>query len=279
MLSGTRSARASAGAAFAAGLLLFTASAAGAAEQVIVLNYEIHVAGAYGVLVDTVTQVTPERYVTQATVRKDGILSALTKKYRVQDVALGRFSNDKVVPVEMRAAVQSGDDQRTIRFVYDGSGTISASEQPPYKPKPGREIGDSQRVATFDPLNAAVVAFLGRTDPCGAPVRIFDGRRRFDLVSERRGMEKLPDSEYEAVKGKALRCDVRLQKVAGYSKSDQHDDDMSRPARLWLASLDDSGRLYPVRLEIDTGFGQVVARVSKFASRPMTLQEKAAMAR
>jgi hypothetical protein len=222
---------------------LSAAQASGPQDRQIALSYEVKIGGIYGAKAHTVLRIAGDRFVAQASVGKEGVLD---------------------------------DKARALRASYTGDGTLSIAESPPPEIKPGREVSADHRRGAWDPLMAAMVAVLGRSDPCAGTLPVFDGRTRFDLVPKRIGSENFPSNDFK-VKGESVVCEVRLRKIAGYKPNTDPDEDFDKPAKLWLGALDDSGRLYPLRVEIETNFGTVAGQLSKFDSRPLTEAEKVAL--
>lgn len=247
-----------------------------AEDRQIVLSYGVMIGGIYGAKADTQLRIAGDRFVARASVGKTGLLDALSKAYRAVHVSRGRIAGNGVAPGESVAEIVSGDKARALRASYNGDGTLNIAENPPREIKPGREVTADQRRGAWDPLMAAMVAVLGRSDPCAGTLPVFDGRNRFDLVPKKLGSENFPSNDFK-VKGESMVCEVRLRKIAGYKPDTDPDEDFDKPAKLWLGSLDDSGRLYPLRVEIETDFGTVVGQLRKFDSRPLTEAEKLAL--
>ncbi len=243
-----------------------------AQDRAVTLNYEITLAGAFGFRVETTTLVDNDRFAANVDVRKQGVLAAFSAGFHAEVKSTGRLAAS-LQNVSARGRLRAGDEDRRFSYAYGPDGQVSYASQPALEVKTGREVSDAQRRGSLDPLTAAVAAILTREDPCAANVPVFDGKRRFDLMIDRKGIEPVPDGAAIGVTGPGLRCDVRLRRIAGY-KPGSDDEGPQKAARLWLAKLDDSGRYYPVRLEFDLGIGSVVARLAKFDARPLTADEK-----
>lgn len=254
------------------------AAAPGADHQTVLLQYRVEVAGTYGLRIDVTVRQQADRYAVDARVRKEGILATLTSKYRAENVAIGRLANGAALPDFGTGRIEVTSDIRNYRFTYNGDGSYAVVDEPPHKFKPGREVTDAQRRGSFDPLTAVAVAVLGRPDPCGAPIGVFDSRRRFDLLMVSSREAALPQQDGPKAIGPARRCEVAMRRIAGYSNNDK-ESATDKPSRLWLARFDDSGRLYPARVEVDTGFGQLVVWLESIKSRPQSAEDRAAFNR
>lgn len=258
---------------------MLTAAGAFAADgRQIALNYEVKIGGVHGVRADTVLRIAGERFVAEAEIGKEGLLDKLSKTYRAMHISRGRLLEGRIAPDGSEAKIVSGDEARAVRASYTSDGTVEIAEHPRPDIKPGREVSAAHRRGAWDPLMAALVTLLGRQDPCAGTVPIYDGRTRFDLVLKRIGTESFPSEDFK-IRGESVVCEVRLRKIAGYKPNTDPDEDFDKPARLWLGVLDDSGRLYPLRVEIDSNFGTVAGQLRKFTSRPLTKDEELALAK
>lgn len=109
------------------------------------------------------------------------------------------------------------------------------------------------------------------TGDCKGSFPVFDGKRRFNITLKDEGKELLPKSKFSAFSGEALRCTVKVEPVAGFDKKDEnrgwmavqnHTEARRKPPTLWLAKLDRKGPVVPVRMEIASEYGSVVAHLS-----------------
>ncbi|MGE0153975.1 MAG: DUF3108 domain-containing protein [Reyranellaceae bacterium] len=263
--------------ALAAAMLTGAGSLAAAEDRQIALSYEVRIGGIHGVRANTVLRIAGDRFVAEADIGKEGLLDTLSKTYRAMHVSRGRLLLDgAVAPDESVAQIVSGKDARALHASYRSDGTLDIAQSPAPDVKPGREVGAAQRRGAWDPLMAALVTVLGRQDPCAAPVPVYDGRTRFDLIPKRVGAESFPSEDFK-IRGQSVVCEVRLRKIAGYKPGTDPDEDFDKPARLWLGALDDTGRLYPLRVEIESNFGTVVGQLRKASFRPLTEDERLAL--
>lgn len=106
-------------------------------------------------------------------------------------------------------------------------------------------------------------------DPCGGPLKIFDGRQLTHLFLTNHGMT---DVKSEAWSGQAYECHVRMLRVAGYEADEVNKDNLSGiegPLRMWIAPLP-NGAHVPVRIEAETeDIGTVTLQASRLAFTPI----------
>jgi hypothetical protein len=124
-----------------------------------------------------------------------------------------------------------------------------------------------------DPITALISFALepraAGEDPCGGPLKTFDGRQLTHLHLTSHGLKDVKSTAYT---GKAWECHVRMDKVAGYKEGEANKDTLTGiegPLRIWIAPLP-NGASVPVRIEADTeDIGKVVLQVAKLKFTPI----------
>lgn len=140
------------------------------------------------------------------------------------------------------------------------------------------DLGDppatvEQALDAKDPITALISFALepraDGEDPCGGPLKIFDGRQLTHLHLTNHGMTEVKS---EAWRGQAYECHIRMDRVAGYEAHEVNKDNLSGiegPLRMWLAPLP-NGAHVPVRIEAETeDIGTVTLQASRLAFTPL----------
>ena len=130
-----------------------------------------------------------------------------------------------------------------------------------------------QALDSKDPVTALISFALEPRaegeDPCGGPLKIFDGRQLTHLHLTNHGMKQVKS---EAWSGEAYECHIKMDKVAGYKAGDSDKDNLSGidgPLRMWLAPLP-NGAHVPVRIEAETDdIGTVTLQAAKLKFTPL----------
>ena len=130
-----------------------------------------------------------------------------------------------------------------------------------------------QALEAKDPVTALISFALEPRaegeDPCGGPLKIFDGRQLTHLHLTNHGMKQVKS---EAWSGSAFECHIRMDKVAGYKEGEEEKDNLSGidvPLRMWLAPLP-NGAHVPVRIEAETDdIGTVTLQAAKLKFTPL----------
>ena len=145
---------------------------------------------------------------------------------------------------------------RTVTFNPDG--TVSV-EMDPFED--GDPVPEELQRGTVDPVTAVVdvLSAVAGGQSCGAELPVFDGRRRFDVRVNSLGGRDLAPSDYSAFSGRAVRCRIRLQPVAGAFQDGDSDafwrrditpeEQRRRALDIYLAAPTEGGPVVPVRVE------------------------------
>lgn len=133
-----------------------------------------------------------------------------------------------------------------------------------------------QALEAKDPVTALISFALEpraeSEDPCGGPLKIFDGRQLTHLHLTNQGLTPVKS---EAWSGDAYECHIRMDKVAGYKEGESDKDNLSGidgPLRMWLAPLP-NGAYVPVRIEAESeDIGTVTLQAAKLKFTPLDEQ-------
>lgn len=111
-----------------------------------------------------------------------------------------------------------------------------------------------QKLEAKDPLSAIVQLALAADatpeNPCGGPIRAFDGKLRFDIVLTFAGRMNWKSDYYT---GPALKCDVTYVEIAGFKQKTEAQKAKDAADMLWtnmiLAELDGGAVTPPIKIE------------------------------
>jgi hypothetical protein len=170
---------------------------------------------------------------------------------------------------ETRSFTLAGDRLQTVRITKKKSGGLfkegssvayDPRQLPAYAP-----LSDPDQRNVLDPLTAMLLPVAG-TGPldranCERRMRIYDGRRRFDLVMAYRGIEKASSS------GEAVVCSTSYLPIAGHSLDGDEFTESMRQYRIAVAlvSAPGSNFLVPSRITLSDTSGAQVAEAKAIA--------------
>ncbi|MFI5012252.1 MAG: DUF3108 domain-containing protein [Hyphomicrobiales bacterium] len=170
---------------------------------------------------------------------------------------------------ETRSFTFAGDRLQTVHITKKKSGglfkegsTVGYDPRllPAYAP-----LSDGDQKSLLDPLSAMFLPAEGRGDGldkanCDRRLRMYDGRRRFDLVMTYHGVEK-------AVSGDALICGATYLPIAGHSLDGDEFTRSMREYRITVALVPAPGSsfLIPSRITLLDASGAPVAEAKAIA--------------
>ena len=136
-----------------------------------------------------------------------------------------------------------------------------------------RNIDEVLTADTLDLLTGTLVMLQSakNTNQCAGKFPVFDGKRRFNITLKDDGTEVLAPSNYSKFEGEAMRCILTVEPVAGFKPKDakrgwmavqNHTEERHKLPTIWLAHMKDSGQVVPVRMEIASAYGTVIAHLS-----------------
>lgn len=229
------------------------------------LTYEVYSGGFHVLTVDLDLSYASQRYDVTSRLQTAGLLSWLVSWKQVSESA-GTVNGAGVAPERYRSDGEFRGRRRSIEIEYQAGQVSAVRVEPPARPDEDRdEVSEEQRREAVDPLAAILGAIhrLSAGQPCAGRLRVFDGRRRYDLVLTDRGARPLRESRFAAFAGEALQCDFVFEQIAGHIRRPTDPEIAQRRIQ--------SGRVYsarsggplltPVRIELDGEWGMTVAHL------------------
>lgn len=212
----------------------------------------------------------PDSYAIKSRVRTTGLADVFVN-YDMNLNASGTTSATGLKTTKYVSQNNDGKKNRRVEInMTDNGFTMTA------KPKFGN-LGDpaataEQAILANDPLTALITFALepraAGADPCGGPIKVFDGRQ-LTYLHLKRGNANTVKVKTPAWNGQAIECHVTMDKIAGYKKGESNNDTLtgiSGPLRMYLAPLE-NGSHVPVKIVADTdkvGKVTLTARTLRF---------------
>ena len=112
----------------------------------------------------------------------------------------------------------------------------------------------------------------GAVQTCDQKIPVFDGKRSFEIAFTNPKIVSLSKSKYNLYEGDSLRCDMVVTPLSGFSEKDLKKGWMAvqnqskkngKPPQIWLARPDGFERSIPVRLQLKSNYGAVIAHLSQ----------------
>jgi hypothetical protein len=251
---------------FACALPWLVPGAAGA--QNLKVDYHISLAGIPLGYADLATSLEGPKYKVQVGAKLTGLAGLLTGG-RGAATAAGALSGAQPVPASFAVTSRSSSDQRTVRMGLTGGSVGAVEITPPLEEKADRvPLKESHRRGILDPVSALLMPAASRgsvTDPgnCNRTLPVFDGAARFDVVLS---YEETKQIEKPGYTGPVLVCSARYLPIAGHRAlrpSTKFMED-NREMQVWLAPVEGSRLLVPLRIAVQTMVGMSVIEASQW---------------
>lgn len=181
--------------------------------------------------------------------------------------------------------IASNGERRSLRLSHEGirngeklltrvdwtrDGTPRTETDPPPDRDEVTLVPARSTIGTSDPFTALmrVLDTLKEKGRCEGDARVWDGRRRYDLVVEHGGADELVADRPWAYAGPTVKCRLTIDRIGGFWRESSpwrvKDDEPER--WIWAAAIAD-GRYVPVRFEVETGLGTIVGRLKASDAR------------
>jgi hypothetical protein len=251
-------------------VLIAACSAIPAWATALKVDYRITLAGLTLGSADLKATVDGERYDLKMSAQLTGLAGLFTASGRGGAAATGTLSGNRPVASGFSAMGKSGGAERTVQVALAGGNASEVRIEPPFEPRPDRiPLEEAHKRAIVDPLSAvlAVTAAKGKPDDpanCNRTLPVFDGTQRFNVVLSYVETKRVQKPGYS---GPVLVCSARYVPVAGHRpqrwavKYMQDNKDMA----VWLAPIEGTRVLVPLRINVQTYFGMSVVEAEKWA--------------
>lgn len=214
----------------------------------------------------------PDTYSINGVVKTTGLADILVN-YDMRLAASGYVRDDRLEPYAYVSQNRDGKKNRRVEMTY-GASDVAMTAKPAFGNLGEPPATPAQKLEAADPLTA----FLGHAftprpadgNPCGEPMKIFDGRQLTHLHFENAGLKQVKTDAY---RGEAYECHVSMDKIAGYDADEINAKEtltgIEGPLRMWMAPMD-NGTYMPVKIQADTdAIGSVTLQVSKLRYEPI----------
>jgi hypothetical protein len=186
----------------------------------------------------------------------------------IDATSVGAVNGQGLLPEKYDSNTVNEKQSQRVGLTYSSAG-IQLSSDPPYNTK-RFPVTEEQKQGTLDPLSGLVYSLSGLSHsaqkPCGETVRVFDGRRRYDIELSFVGNDKVKtDGGYS---GPAVKCKVVYKQIAGF-KPNLNKGKPLPVITTWFAPMDSSSGgpvkrfMVPVKIMTETPYGVALAHARK----------------
>ncbi|MBP5857634.1 DUF3108 domain-containing protein [Marivibrio halodurans] len=164
-------------------------------------------------------------------------------------------------PAQHRNRGEWQGDPRWAILEYDADGDFESrrasrpDEDDDFTPIP---VGATD--GTVDPMSAIVALseMLASGGTCEATLRLFDGRRRYDVRVSDGGTTQFARNDYTIYAGEARACRLEIERIGGFRAEQSKYSETARDRTVWVGRPIADAPPVPVRAEVETAFGRLV---------------------
>lgn len=242
------------------------------------LRYDVYAGGFKALNANLELDLTQQAYDIGLDAQTDGFIGSIFP-WKGSYATSGHSDNGVLIPTVSTSRSTWRREEKMTEMSYDPKGnllktTVQQGERTVVK----RDVDKTLYKDTVDMLTGALLMMQNakNTEKCEGSFPVFDGKRRFNITLKDDGKEKIAKSKYSQFSGNALRCTLKVEPVAGFKAKDQqrgwmavqsHTEERKKPPTIWFARLDDKSPVVPVRMEINSEYGAVVAHLSAAAKK------------
>jgi hypothetical protein len=179
----------------------------------------------------------------------------------------GQVAGTSLVPKQYNSMTNNEKQNQKVDLTYTPGG-IDLFADPPYNIN-RFPVSDDQKRGTLDPLSGIVFSLSGvsqsASKPCGDTVRVFDGRRRYDIELKFEGQDNVKSEGYS---GPATKCTVVYKQIAGF-KPNLNKGKSLPTITAWFATMESSSGgpvkkfVIPVKIMTETPYGVALGHARK----------------
>lgn len=242
-------------------LALLAGRPVGAADG-IALDYAVHY-GPFEILaLHTTARVDESRYETTSAMRTVGMAGVLFP-WTATAHTTGVRDPLGLRPAWHRSRGVYRGDERTVAIDYADAGVV-AVVHPPAESDARLPVAVDEQQQTIDPLTAGLLPLI---TACRGALRVFDGRRRYDLVLTDHGLVELPEPT-PVFRGTSRHCRARVAPLAGFWRADERHDERPAQLDLWLATPPPAPFAIPVYMELSGPRGSLSIALRAIEAQP-----------
>ena len=247
-----------------------TPGAAGAPAQgptsTVQLVWQVYLGGFNLGNVGLKTSFTGNSYSAVSRLKTAGVVNSFYEAI-IDASSTGVVASTGLVPKKYNSNTNNEKQNQKVDLIYTAAG-IELFAEPEYNVA-RFPVTEDQKRGTLDPLSGIVYSLSGvshsTSKPCGDTVRVFDGRRRYDIELKFEGQDKVKSDGYS---GPAIKCTVVYRQLAGF-KPNLNKGKTVPSITAWFATIESSSGgpvkkfIVPVKIMTETPYGVALGHARK----------------
>lgn len=222
-----------------------------------------------------VLNLTDAGYAAAGSAKFTGLLRMVSKGEGTSTVQ-GTFAGSKLASSVYAMNSNSTDRSEKVNITVANGAVKNYSVTPPPKDLNTNRVPilDAHMKNVVDPMSAALVLAATTGDvlnpeSCNRTLPIFDARYRYDVVLSYTRTENAP-KKIDGYSGPVLVCQARYVPVSGHRTDRPQVKQMAdnRDLFIWLAPVEGTRALVPIKVSISTMLGTMVVEATRFKVEP-----------
>ncbi len=239
----------------------------------ITAEYEIYVGGVHLLHAETHADLSAKTYRMAAKAQTVGIWDDWFP-WETTVESVGKNSGGAMQPKHYKTTSSWKHKPQLLMLDYKDDGGVVYAKESTDAPDVSERLSDDVVGKTLDPLSGILqlMAHYTMHDDCNATTAVFDGKRRFDLITKDLGEVTLRPNDVNLYAGTARKCALRFNLIAGKPKdmesrkfwqADKGKDNRP-PFIVWMARLRPDLPPMPVMAETSSPFGSVMVHLASW---------------
>ncbi len=236
------------------------------------LQYNVYAGGMHALKASLNMSLDTKKYDIALEAKTNGLIGKLFP-WRGHFETFGETTEEGFIPAKYESTSYWKNKAKITLLEYENGSVKAKKSIKDGKEKLETNFKDNLTQDTVDMLTGAIkiLQTAGKENSCNGSVPVFDGKRRFNLVFREVGKSVIRKSKYSVFSGEAIKCIVEVKPVLGFKKKDykrgwlavqNHTKKRNKLPTIWLAKLDKDGPTIPVRMEIASSYGTVIAHLT-----------------
>ena len=164
--------------------------------------------------------------------------------------SFGKIENNSFISLRYHSADIRGKKSGHMEIDFENFPPQIISAQPDPRDDERRVISNSFLSKTNDPVAGIFNLAL---EQCNNTVKIYDGKRRYDIQILKKKVSKLEDSYLGKNTLKTFKCSYEIKRIAGYTKKEL--EKFPKKGDIWIKKHSKLSFFYPVKIQIKTNWG------------------------
>ncbi len=231
------------------------------------MTHSVYLGGLFMGSVDTEIDQSVSGYTVNTTAKTNENMRWMFS-WAAKGATMGDVSGIQVQPVQHTHLSRWKGKERgaDIKYSPDGKVSYTVSGKKSNNPNKYTNLDPEAVHNSLDPMSMILAATLEfeKTNVCEGRYPVFDGRRRYDVILTDGGSRNFSKSNYSVFEGKAIGCKLDIVEKGGFKKDKDYDLAKETDLVIWVAAPAPGGRVVPVRMQVDTGFGKMELHLERY---------------